>query len=604
MQCPDCGVTVPDGADRCPSCGQTEHMPHALTPPKEDSGADTPSTDVDRLSRRLQEALGAQYEVVRAIGQGGFAVVYLVRDQTLKRSLAVKVISPDLILSKTVVERFRREAETVAQLSHANIVPVHFVGHQDDLFYLAMAFVDGESLADKLEREGRLSIEESTVIFREIASALDLAHRRGVVHRDIKPHNVLLEGESGRALLTDFGIARTAEGGQLTATGMVVGTPAYMAPEQVTGETIDHRSDLYALGCVAFEMLAGRPPFEGATPQAMLYRRVSESPPAVETLRADTPPDLAELVNHCLAPEPGDRPTSAGEIARALGATTPVTGTRSSIERINVDRSKRSRVPLVTAVAGGVLVAGTAAVLLLGTSGTDSEPAVSSNAAVPDGMVLVPGGSYTLGADDGHRWSRPAFTVTVDSFAIDRTEVTVREYADFVRSTGRPAPWSEVADSTVPVTGVTWTEARAYCDWREEGGRLPSEFEWEVAARAGDERRYPWGNDPPGQRAVIGERRNRPAPVGTRPGGATPQGAYDMIGNVWEWTASPMEPYPGGERPPRSEDTYVIRGGAFNTPDSLATALYRGYMPPEVERRFLRALGFRCAVGMKSTSGK
>ena len=152
--------------------------------------------------------------------------MYLVRDVHLKRKLAVKVLSPDLIASHSVLERFRREAETVAQLSHPNIVPLHFIGQKDDLVYLVMEAIGGGSLADRLQREKQLPIDDAARIFSEVASALAHAHKRGVVHRDIKPQNVLLDAESGRALVTDFGIARTAEGGSLTATGMVVGTPA------------------------------------------------------------------------------------------------------------------------------------------------------------------------------------------------------------------------------------------------------------------------------------------------------------------------------------------------------------------------------------------
>src|SRR5262249_41085195 len=152
---------------------------------------------------------------------GGFAVVYLVRDLNLKRKLAVKVLSPDLITSKTVLERFRREAETVAQLSHPHIVPLHFIGQKDDLLFLAMACVDGGSLADRIEKEKKLSVDEAARILREVASALDYAHRHGIVHRDIKPSNVLMETDTGRSLVTDFGIARTAEGASLTASGMM-----------------------------------------------------------------------------------------------------------------------------------------------------------------------------------------------------------------------------------------------------------------------------------------------------------------------------------------------------------------------------------------------
>src|ERR1043166_1890064 len=165
--------------------------------------------DVDELKQRLQSALGDQYAVEKPLGAGGFAVVYLVRDLSLKRSLAVKVLSPDLITSKTVLERFRREAETVAQLSHPNIVPLHFIGQKDDLLYLAMACIDGGSVADRLEKQGPLPVAEVERVTMEVASALAHAHKRGVIHRDIKPQNVLIDSDSGRSLVTDFGIART-----------------------------------------------------------------------------------------------------------------------------------------------------------------------------------------------------------------------------------------------------------------------------------------------------------------------------------------------------------------------------------------------------------
>src|SRR4029077_16099278 len=174
-------------------------------------------------------AIGDQYKVEKPLGAGGVAVVYLLRGVNLKRKLAGKVLSPDLISSKTVMERFRREAETVAQLSHPNIVPLHFIGQKDDLLYLAMACIDGGSVADRLEKDGPLPFADVARILSEVSSALAHAHKRGVVHRDIKPQNVLIDAESQRSLVTDFGIAKAGDS-SLTATGMFVGTPAYLAP--------------------------------------------------------------------------------------------------------------------------------------------------------------------------------------------------------------------------------------------------------------------------------------------------------------------------------------------------------------------------------------
>src|SRR3954469_299335 len=204
-------------------------------------------TDTVDLALQLGAALGDGYAVDRPLGAGGFAVVFLVRDLSLKRNLAVKVLSPDMITSKTVLERFRREAETVAQLSHPNIVPLYFIGQRDHLLYLAMQCVEGGSIADRLKAEGRLPVEDAVRVTCEVASALAHAHKRGVVHRDIKPANVLVDPESGRCLVTDFGIARTADASTLTATGMMVGTPAYLSPEQVTGDVTDHRVDIFPL---------------------------------------------------------------------------------------------------------------------------------------------------------------------------------------------------------------------------------------------------------------------------------------------------------------------------------------------------------------------
>ncbi len=550
----------------------------------------------DDLATRLQSALGTGYAVERAIGQGGFAAVYLVRDLTLKRPLAVKVLSPDLLLSTTAQERFRREAETVAQLSHPHIVPLHFIGNANDIFYLVMEFVDGESLADRIEREGRIGVEDTARILREVASALDLAHRRGVIHRDIKPHNVLLERDSGRSLVTDFGIARTAENSSLTASGMVVGTPTYMSPEQVVGDAVDHRADLYALGIVGYEMLTGKPPFGGSTPTEVLMKRVATPADPVERARPEAPPFLAAVINRCLQQDPAQRFQSAGEIVRALGGTTPVSGGHATAEVARGNR--RARRPTSFILGGVVVVAAVAGLWMLrGRSARRPPPATTP--AMPAGVVAIPAGTYTIGRSDGPAWARPAHPVAVPAFYLERTEVTVGAYRRFTDATGTPAPWRTQPDSSLPVTGVMWAEATAYCAWKYPGrGRLPSEEEWEAAARGPDARRFPWGATwSAGAANTQGARRAGPAPVGSYPRGNSALGIEDLIGNVWEWTRSPATAYPGGAAPPRSEGMYVIRGGAFNTPDSIADATRRGWEPATgLARDALAYTGFRCAV--------
>jgi len=553
----------------------------------------------DELAGRLQAAMGEGYQVERALGSGGFAVVYLVRDLNLKRRLAVKVLSPDLITSRTVLERFRREAETVAQLSHPHIVPLHFIGQKDDLLYLVMECIDGGSLADRIEKEGRLPPADVSRILREGASALEHAHKRGVIHRDIKPHNLLIEAETHRTLVTDFGIARTAEGGSLTATGMLVGTPAYLSPEQVAGEGGDHRADIYALGVVAYEMLTGMPPFTGPTPTAVLMKRLGEPPPSLAKVRPEAPELLRDVIEGMLASDPAQRFQSAGDVVRALDGLPPASGGHATGELRLKGRRRRERTRGIALVGIGVLIAAAVAAFALTRGG--GTPAVVDT--IDPGMAMIPGGSYTVGIDAGQPLSRPAHTVALAPYGIDLHEVSAGDYAAFV-ATGRvPPPWTAPPDSLIPVTGVTYAEAASYCGWRHPpDGRLPTEPEWEAAARGRAARRYPWGEAwKAGAANTQSEGRGGPAPAGSHPDGATPEGVLDLVGNVWEWTMTPIAPYPGGAPIPNVQPSqyYVIRGGAFNTPDSSASPTMRGYAPPAADRSALDKTGFRCVMPVR-----
>ena len=604
MNCPNCANPLPEGAAACPSCG------HPLTPAAGAvaTGALTPpdgllpvvpaSSQVDELAQRLQAAVGDTYKVERTLGAGGFAVVYLLRDLNLKRKLAVKVLAPDLITSKTVLERFRREAETVAQLSHPHIVPLHFIGQKDDLVYLAMECIEGGSLADRIEKEGKLPAEDVVRIVSEVASALAYAHKRGVIHRDIKPHNVLIEAETGRSLVTDFGIARTAEGSSLTASGMMVGTPAYLSPEQVTGGAVDHRADIYALGVMAYEMLTGQPPFTGPTPTAVLMMRLSSAPQPIAKLRPDTPPALRDAIDGMLAQDPEVRFQSAAEVVRALGGATPASGGHPTAEFVTRRRRGR-RNNLMAGIAAGAAVLALAAYLVVSRGPRQPPPN-----PVDAGMVVIPAGRYTIGTNDGSDTRiKPAHPVQLGAFGLDVHEVTAGDYRVYVDSGRAPAPWTSPPAANMPVTGVTWSEATNYCAWKHrDGGALPTEEQWEAAARGVDGRRYPWsGAAAPGLANTGGEKRGATAAVGSYPRGNTPEGVEDMIGNVWEWTASPMGPYPGGApmQGLMPLQYYVIRGGAWDTPDP--TALTRGYNSPVADRHLLEKTGFRCAMPVRGT---
>src|SRR6059036_2899331 len=256
--------------------------------------------DADKaLATRLSEAVGGSYTLEGEIGRGGMGVVFQARDERLKRQVAIKVLPPDLAFREEVRLRFLREAETAARLTHPHIVPIHSVGEgPDGLVYFVMAFIDGESLAARLKRRGRLPAEEARRVMIETADALGAAHAVGIIHRDVKPDNILLEGSRGRVVVTDFGIAKalssTTGPATLTATGVAIGTPHYMSPEQAAGDReIDGRSDLYSLGVVSYQMLTGELPFHAPTVPGILMKHITERAPLVTDKCRDCPEDLA-----------------------------------------------------------------------------------------------------------------------------------------------------------------------------------------------------------------------------------------------------------------------------------------------------------------------
>jgi tRNA A-37 threonylcarbamoyl transferase component Bud32/tetratricopeptide (TPR) repeat protein len=280
------------------------------------------------LRARLERALGAGYSIERELGGGGMSRTYLAIEAALRRQVVIKVLAPELRVGISV-ERFRREVLVAAKLQHPHVVPVLTTGEVEDLPWFTMPYVEGDSLRHRLE-EGPVAISEAVSILRDVARALAYAHSHGIVHRDIKPDNVLLS--AGSATVTDFGIAkaisvaRTADGHthvSLTQTGTSIGTPTYMAPEQGVGDpNTDHRADIYAFGAMAYEILAGQPPFTATNPARMLAAHIGETPKDLRTVRPDTPPALAELVMHCLAKDPADRPQQATDLVRVLETVT------------------------------------------------------------------------------------------------------------------------------------------------------------------------------------------------------------------------------------------------------------------------------------------
>lgn len=302
--CLKCGAVLAPGARFCVTCGA--------------------AADIDKrpVPVRLQDDLGPDYEVLGELGQGGFAIVYLVADRVNGRNLAVKVMRQELILSKSMVHRFRREISYASRLCHPNIVPVAFSVERIDLVYYAMPRVRGTPLHKYIEQNGPLEIENAKQIMRQIAAALAYAHDHEVVHRDVKPSNAML-GHDGLVQILDFGVAKGLihERGNLTASGELIGSPEYMSPEQAGGSKldIDHRTDIYSWGVVGYEMLAGRPPFSGSTVTEVLYKHMTQQPDDLRKHRQEAPAELVAVIHNCLEKNPASRFENMREAMRAVG---------------------------------------------------------------------------------------------------------------------------------------------------------------------------------------------------------------------------------------------------------------------------------------------
>jgi len=329
------------------------------------------------VPERLALALGVEYEVRARVGSGSFAEVYEVLDRQLDRRLAVKVLRPDLVWAEGTLARFREEARAIAALDHPNILPIHFVGEGHGLVYYAMPFVEGDPLTVALKREGPMSAVRAVPIALGVLGALEHAHESGLVHRDIKPDNIMLDARTGRPLLVDFGIAKRLNGGAgNTQAGFVVGTPAYMSPEQAMGHAdLDRRADLYSFGAVLFQMVTGGPPFEGEDSQEVVRKHLSAPVPAPGTRRPGVPAWLSAVIVRSLAKERAARFQSADEMAQALRSeSTPAAAAEPA-----------SVMPVAIAVVGAALIL----VMALGWFANRSVPLqIVNRLSVPIGVVV------------------------------------------------------------------------------------------------------------------------------------------------------------------------------------------------------------------------
>ncbi len=316
---------------------------------------------------RLKSALSDRYTVEAEIGIGGMATVYLAEDLKLHRKVAVKVLKPDLAAALGP-DRFLQEIDIAAKLNHPHILGLFDCGEADGFLYYVMPYIEGESLREKLAKEGELPVSDAVRILKEVVDALAEAHSSGVVHRDIKPDNIMLRGR--HALVTDFGVAKAiseATGRQkLTTEGIALGTPAYMSPEQAAADPhIDHRSDIYAVGAVAYELLTGRPPFTGTTQQEILAAHVTQAADPVTKYRESVPPALEQLVHRCLEKKPADRWQTAEELLPQLEALATPSGGTTPVGSVPISAVKRSRTMAIGASAVAVVLAVVVVAMLL-----------------------------------------------------------------------------------------------------------------------------------------------------------------------------------------------------------------------------------------------
>jgi len=384
----------------------------------------------------LATALADRYRIERELGAGGMATVYLARDLRHERPVAVKVLHPDLAAALGA-ERFLAEIRTTANLQHPHILPLHDSGAADGFLYYVMPYVEGESLRERLTRERQLPMDDTIRVAQHVASALDYAHRHGVIHRDIKPENILIHERS--ALVADFGIAlavQSAGGQRMTQTGLSLGTPQYMSPEQAMGErTIDGRSDIYSLAAVVYEMLAGDPPFTGSSVQAIVAKVLSERPTSLRTIRDTVPPAMEHAVLTALAKLPADRYATPADFAAALTAQT----TASTAWSAPVMRRSRLRDPLVLALGAAVIALGVATGLLATRWGS-----VADSFPVRSVISLDSGGPIGTGvlSPDGHSvvYSRGGRSAVGLAYYIRRLDqLTSREIAGTDKVTRAPA---------------------------------------------------------------------------------------------------------------------------------------------------------------------
>jgi len=552
----------------------------------------------------------AKYELEEFLG-GGMSHVYRARDTLIGRTVAVKILTQEGCLDDETRTRFLQEARMAASLEHENVISIYDFGEDDQKRpFLVMEFLRGEDLRQAIKREHTGDLQSRLRIALQIARALRHIHTQKIIHRDIKPENIHVT-PAGVVKLMDFGIAKT-EDVSMTRTGYVMGTPYYMAPEQVFGQNIDEGVDIYAFGMLFYELLSGSKPFTSDTVERIFFC-ILNTPLDLEPLRvAGIPPEVCDLVAHCTAKERAKRPSDFGAVVNTLEGLLGVQETRAArpgaMPAASPDEVER------TPARKGLMIAGIAALLLAtagiafvmvtrrGTEPKPQQPASSPTArlasmtmSLTGEMVLIPAGDFLFGKD-----KQP---VTLPAFYIDQTEVRNADYQSFCQATGRQLPAEfPAAQPDLPVVNITISDGRDYAKWA--GKRLPTNQEWEKAARGVDGRPFPWGKDKdPGHANVLDNgqlKRHELMPVYSFDTGASPFHALQMVGNVWEFVDGAVTPLPEAvarsERNlktsiPPGEQWFQIRGESYKEP-LAGEVLYDAVTVPE--RWKYPTAGFRC----------
>ena len=560
MICGSCKAELPQGVSACPACGS-----HAF------NASDTAlETRVPGLRESLLVA--ERFRLVRKLGRGGMGEVWLADDTLLEQPVALKMLRPELMGDAKSIAALRKEVLIARDLQHPNIVRIHDIHREGELYFISMEYVDGHSLADALAHRGKpFTLDELQPLLKAAAKAIDYAHTKNVLHRDIKPANFLL-GNDGTVKLTDFGIARAAKDTITRVTGEATsGTLLYMSPEQLLGETdkIGPRSDVYSFAVTVYELLSGEPPFHTGKIDLQILTK--------------TPGRIAGLIEcendglaRGLAKETSDRPATGVELLRALFGAPPAGVARAE----PVTRATPSRSPGDARTFAGIE------------------------------MVWIPPGTFSMGSptsESGHRDDETQHEVTLtQGFWMGKYQVTQSQWEAVMGSNP-----SQLKGGDHPVEQVSWDDCQTFLENLSARGdgtfRLPTEAEWEYACRAGTSEAYSFGNDP-GQLGSYGWYLDNSVRV-THPGGLlntvrkiwdstegrgtqpvgqlSPNawGLHDMHGNVWEWCADWYGAYPSGpvtdSKGPATGEFRVLRGGSWHLDSSFCRSAHRNANPPD-----------------------